>query len=193
MAIDVKLFKKELLTSDVEEFVSKHVFDRTPHVFSDDRAAYASWRRALAKLIQVDASSLVVVGSASVGVSLNPSKDFREFSDGSDIDVAVISPYHFQVAWRFLRNNSHLRAAMTYKERASYDDHRKRLIYWGTVATDILLGYFPFGADWLGASSKMAAASPINGREINFRLYGDAESLTAYSINSVSKLRDAAI
>jgi hypothetical protein len=193
MAIDVDALKHDLLSIEVDEFVSRNIFDRTPHLFSNDRVAYATWRRGLGKHLQVDASSLTIVGSASTGVSLSPHKNFKEFSTESDIDVAVVSPYHFQIAWRFLRNNRHLRAAMSYKERASYDDHRTRLIYWGTVATDVLLGYLPFGAEWLHASSVMAQSAPIDGRDINFRLYGDAESLTAYSVNSVAKLRAASM
>ena len=48
---------------------------------------------------------LQFVGSAAIGCSLNPVKNFKPFDSASDVDVAVISNYHFTVAWRYLRTN----------------------------------------------------------------------------------------
>jgi hypothetical protein len=85
-------------------FVSKWILERIPHVFGGDQLRYNEWRKHLAEKIDVDPCAIALTGSASVGISLNPNKSFRGFDERSDIDVAVISSYHFEIAWRFIRN-----------------------------------------------------------------------------------------
>src|SRR5690606_27022468 len=94
-----------LKTEPPDEFVENHLFDCIPALFEGDRNDYVSWKRELAKQLEVDAACVTLVGSAAIGISLNPSKNFREFNDDSDIDVAIVSHYHFTVAWRYLRMN----------------------------------------------------------------------------------------
>src|SRR5580692_11389498 len=88
------------------KLLAAHLFDRVPHVFAGDRAAYIAWKRALGAAIDVDPACLTIVGSAAVGCSLNPVQNLKPFDSESDVDVAVISNYHFTVAWRYLRMNS---------------------------------------------------------------------------------------
>lgn len=95
-----------LKRENANRFLEEHIFDRVPHVFADDRALFVGWKRALASAIEVDPACLTVVGSAAVGYSLNPIKNFKAFDEQSDVDVAVVSHYHFTVAWRYLRTNS---------------------------------------------------------------------------------------
>ncbi|WP_328625884.1 hypothetical protein OHA88_14855 [Streptomyces sp. NBC_00353] len=45
-----------------------------------------------------------LVGSARLGYSMNPSKNYRKFHEGSDLDIAVISPELFEKAWGELRD-----------------------------------------------------------------------------------------
>ena len=44
-----------------------------------------------------------VVGNGNWQYSLNPFKEFKEFDDTSDIDVAVISPEQYNITWEELR------------------------------------------------------------------------------------------
>ncbi len=180
---------KEVTERPPAEFVADHLFDRVPHAFKD-RAEYILWKRQLAVGLDVDPSDLTVVGSGATGISLSPYKDFREFDDESDIDVAVVSYHHFTSGWRYLRSNPHVRAKLEPKARAAWDDHRTRLIFWGTLATDHLLGLMPFGAAWMNAVQSVSLDGPTKGKEINLRIYADYVSLRAYQIMSVSKLRD---
>src|SRR5436190_1208070 len=96
-----------------------------------------------------------MVGTSAIGVSLNPRKFFKVFDQGSDIDVAVISSYHFTIAWRFLRAQGHRRTHVDAKTRIAWNEHVNRFIYWGTIATDKLLGILPFGKEWLSAVNQM--------------------------------------
>ncbi|MBZ0158737.1 hypothetical protein [Candidatus Methylomirabilis sp.] len=177
-------------TLSATEFISLYLFDRVPHIFGDDRRSFLSWKGALAKAIEVDPACITLVGSSAVGISLNPSKGFRPFDSGSDVDVGVISHYHFTVAWRFLRTQGHRRTHVDAKTRVAWDEHVKCYIYWGTIATDRLLGILPFGKKWLAALTTMAQTSPTVGRDINLRIYSDYESLRAYQIWSAQRARE---
>jgi len=172
-------------------FLEEHVFDRVPHIFAGDRALFVLWKRALGEAIEVDPACLTVVGGAAVGNSLNPARNFKEFDVGSDVDVAVVSHFHFTVAWRYLRTNSQRRVRVDARTRTAWDEHVTRYIYWGTIATDRLLGVLPFGLQWLGARTSMGAIDPTKGRAVNFRIYSDFEALRSYQLMSVKSVRDS--
>lgn len=98
-AVKKTLETKDQILSDLRDlaasdFVSEYLFDRIPHLFSGDRKSYLSWKTALANAIEVDPACVLLVGSSAVGISLNPTKFFKTFDEGSDVDVAVISNYH---------------------------------------------------------------------------------------------------
>lgn len=171
-----------------EVFVSRHIFDRCPAVFSD-RHDFIDWKSELASKLDVDAASITLVGSAAIGISLSPHKDFKPFDLKSDVDVAVVSSHHFNIAWRYLRNNYHKRFKATLKQRISWDDHVSRLIYWGTIATDKLLPLMPFAQEWSTASSNASANPVIADRSVGFRIYSDYEALRSYQVTSIKALR----
>lgn len=171
-------------------FLEEYVFDSVPHVFGGDRGAYIGWKRALGAGIDVDPACLMLIGSAAVGCSLNPSKNLKPFDNRSDIDVAVISNHYFTIAWRYLRMNGTRRLKVDQRTRNAWDEHVSRYIYWGTIATDKLLGVLPFGLEWITASSAMGLADPTKGRDVNLRIYADYEALRAYQMMSVKSVRE---
>jgi hypothetical protein len=170
---------------------TKWVLEPMPFLFAQaDNGELWRWKASLATGLDVDAKNLLISGSAAVGVSLNPYKNFKPFGDHSDIDVAVISAYHFDVAWRALRNLGTRRFRLTPVQMTSLKAHVERHIYWGTVATDQILPILPFAAHWLTAVSQAAMVEPTEGREINVRIYRDFASLRSYLHLTFRKLRD---
>lgn len=182
---------QSLQTLSVATFLEEHMFDCVPHVFAAQRTAYIAWKRELGSAIDVDPACLTVVGSAAVGCSLNPVKNLKPFDSGSDIDVAVVSNYHFNIAWRYLRMNSSRRLKVDMRTRIAWDEHVKKYIYWGTIATDKLLGVLPFGLEWLKATGGMSLMDPTQGRNVNLRIYADYEALRAYQLISIKNVRDS--
>lgn len=170
-------------------FVENYLFDRIPVLFNADRTLYIDWKRKLGGLIEVDPACIAIVGSAATGVSLSPTKNLKEFDAASDVDVAVISQHHFNVAWRYLRMNGSRRLRVDARTRNSWNDHVKRYIYWGTIATDRLLGVLPFGKEWLAATIAMSLEPSSLGRTINLRIYTDYDALRAYQVHGVSALQ----
>ena len=172
-------------------FIEDQFFDRVPHIFQADRVVFADWKRALGERLDVDPACLTLVGSSATGFSLNPNKNFKAFDNSSDVDVAVISGHHFTVGWRYLRMNGSRRMRVDARTRNSWNEHVTKYIYWGTLATDRLLGVLPFGREWLQASSHMAGLAPTQGRDVNLRIYSDYDALRAYQTQGARALREA--
>ncbi|MEU6000517.1 hypothetical protein ABZ837_22165 [Streptomyces sp. NPDC047197] len=186
--VDASALREELLSLPPEEFVSHHVLDRVPWIFSD-RMQYVKWKSYLAVDLDVDPFAIHVVGSSCVGLSLSPSKGLSAFHRGSDIDVAVVSARHFDEAWRWLRNLGPMDSlAVGSLEHDMFKWHRKNLVFEGTIATDRLLSKLPFGAQWRTAFGRARTRNPTIDREIKARIYRDVESLREYQVRSVKSL-----
>jgi hypothetical protein len=133
---------------------------------------------------------LIVVGSAGLGFSLSPNKDFAPFGLHSDIDVAVVSQRYFDEAWRWLRG---LRAVDLLErdrlERDMLSWHRRNLVFDGAIATEKLLPKLPFGSKWASAIGHAGGREPTVGRAIRIRLYRDVESLRIYHETNIRDLK----
>ena len=182
-------FLKELISLPPELIASLWILDRTPYPFNEDKKQYAEWRYKLSSMIEVDSSEIIITGSAAFGISLNPYKNFRFYDDNSDIDVAIISEYFFNTSWRFLRNLGNKKHSMPQAAKQSVEDHVHKYIYWGTIATDKLLPYLPFGKKWLEALEEMSKIEPTKNRIIKARIYKDFDSLRDYQVNNLKKLK----
>ncbi len=140
-------FFKQLVEMPLSLMVSKWILAPTPYVFSSDLDAHLEWRERLSRELGVDSQAITLVGSASLGFSLNPNKNYKPFDEKSDVDVAVISGYYFDISWHHLRNlGSRRYYSLSPAQKNSVADHTNRLIYWGTIATDRLLPIFPYSA-----------------------------------------------
>lgn len=184
-----KQFLDDLLARPTNLVASQWLFDRVPIIFSDDLKEFISWKHELSELLNVDPSCVLILGSSAFGISLNPHKNFRAFGPNSDIDVAIVSEYYFTIAWRSLRSLGSKRHSLSQAAKQSLNDHITRLIYWGTIATDQILQYLPFGKVWDKAFLHMSKIQPTEGRLIKARVYKDFESLRAYHVNNLKNLR----
>jgi len=182
-------FLNELLNSPPELVASLWILDGVPYPFKENKKQYAEWRHKLSSMIKVDSSEIVIIGSGAFGVSLNPNKNYRFYDDNSDIDVAIISEYFFNTSWRHLRNLGTDIHRMSPAAKQSVIDHVHKYIYWGTIATDKLLPYLPFGPQWSEALREMSKIDPTKNRQIKARIYKDFESLRTYQVNNLKNLR----
>lgn len=180
--------RQDLATLTPALFSSKWVIERVPHVFDGDAEKFRGWKHSLCEELKVDPACLLVVGSATVGISLSPYKNLKAFADTSDVDIAVVSTYYFDIVWRWLRNLGAERYALPPDVQHSIREHRERLVYWGIVATDKLLAYTPLGPSWVPALAKVMKEGKTAGRDVKIRLYRDFEALRAYQVNTIREL-----
>ncbi|MFD9539377.1 hypothetical protein [Streptomyces sp. NPDC060022] len=186
--IEAEFIRQEIKQLSPDDFVNHYVLDRIPWIFSD-RREYVTWKNKLAAELEVDPYSLLIVGSSCVGVSLSPDKGFSRFHSGSDIDVAVVSAHHFDIAWRWLRTLAPVDDLdMSNLERRMLRRHRGNLVFDGTIATDQLLSKLPFGARWKSALGKASTRPPTYGHQVKTRIYRDFEFLRTYHVKNVKEL-----
>lgn len=105
------------------------------------------------------------------------------------IGPSIISHHYFDVAWHDLIHLSP--AGISPKMKTALEDHRKRLIYWGTVATDKILPLLSFGGEWDRIIKTCQLPEPLVDHEINFRIYKDALSIRNYIALSVNERKHA--
>lgn len=175
------------LTPDV--FASRYIFEAVPFIFRQDFDRYIEWKTDLGARLGIDPRAIAVVGSAGVGRSLNPAKKLAAFGADSDVDVAVVSFRHFELAWHHLRQLGTGRLKMGPEAQYAFKMHRERHIFFGTIATDFILQYLPFAETWVPAFVHMAGVPPTEGRNLAARIYRDFESLRLYQLRSVETAR----
>jgi len=179
-------------TPDLPRLLSHRLFGATPNLFDGDHKEWIEWRCELADGLGVDDHSLLLVGSAALGISLNPTNDFSAFGPKSDVDVAVISQRHFDAAWFELRELRDKRwRSLPSRVKNELRRYAPNYVFSGAIATDMLLGRLSFGKAWTVALSAMAGIDPTLDRDIKVRLYRDPEALRAYQLRGFSAAREA--
>lgn len=186
---DVTALQNAIINRDPYDFVSYYIFEPVPFAFSSDLERWVSWKTTLAKALEVDPYDIVLTGSGAVGYSLNPNKGFSAFSDSSDIDCGVISSYHFDLAWRHLRQLRPSWLSLPGKAKRAIESHRTSYVFAGTIATDSILPILPFGALWQKALTNMANEKPTIGRDVRLRIYKDYDALRQYQASNIGRLR----
>ena len=187
MYIDIEKIKSDLIKLPNSKFVSKSILERVPYIFDENSDAYLDWRQSLSKKLKIDSHDIFITGSAALGISLNPNKNFKLFNQQSDIDISIIAPHYFDVAWHDLlyTNIKTLSSPM----RTAIDDHRKRLIFWGTIATDKILPLLSFGGEWNKIITTYNKIPPFENHNINFRIYRNMTAVRNYLTISISQCK----
>jgi hypothetical protein len=188
---DVASLHQALLEKEPKDFVSHYIFQPIPFVFSSDLAIWITWKTTLARLLDVDAQDIVLTGSAAIGYSLNPWKNFKAFDHASDIDCGVISQYHFDLAWRYLRQLRPSWLSLPGASKRAIVMHQNNYVFSGTIATDVILSLLPFGSAWQSALVEMGRTSPTIGRDVKLRIYKDYDALRHYQARNIESLRNA--
>ena len=187
MFSEVTALHSALIDMEPRDFVSHHIFEPVPFAFTGDLPLWISWKTHLAGLLEVDPYDIVLTGSAAIGYSLNPNKNYKSFSESSDIDCGIISPYHFEVAWRYLRQLRPSWLTLPQGTKRAIERHQKSYVFSGTIATDSILAILPFGPGWQAALDAMAKKAPTVGRDIKLRIYRDYDALRHYQATGIEK------
>lgn len=172
-------FDTLVATNDAAHCVSLGVFDRLPFAF-DSKAQYVTWRDSLAEGFGLDGRDLALVGSAASGRSLSSRKRFGVFRPDSDVDIAVVSPHHFDIAWRWFRGtNPNFITGLDGEMRKRFKAHAEHYIFEGVVAADYFLSYLEFGREWSAAMQRTQHLLPSNlqGKLMKVRIYRDFSAL----------------
>jgi hypothetical protein len=177
------------LGQEVDYFVTARLFDGTPAVWPTE-INYIRWRHLVAIELGVDPMAVQLVGSARLGYSMNPRKNFKKFHEGSDLDIAVISPELFDKAWSELREI--IEDELFSRNNKTY---LRKLVFDECIALDMILPRLSFGEQWSRSRDLFVQdlGDAFSNCEVNYRLYRNHKSLRSYQVKSVSIARDRAI
>jgi hypothetical protein len=186
---NVAALHSAIMEKEPKDFVSHYIFEPVPFAFNSDLPAWIGWKTTLARLLEVDPQDIVLIGTAAIGYSLNPHKAYKAFDDTSDIDCSVISPYHFELAWRYLRQLRPSWLSLPSSTRRAIEIHRKNYVFSGTIASDSILALLPFGSIWQSALDEMSKIPPTVGKSVKLRIYKDYDALRHYQASGIERLR----
>lgn len=68
---------------------------------------YDEFKKYIAKKLDVHYNNVGIAGSAKLGFSLNPQKDYKAFDETSDIDIIIVSQRLFYEFWEQYLNDSY--------------------------------------------------------------------------------------
>jgi hypothetical protein len=175
------------------DFVEREIIDRRrPWIFDADES-HQAWRTSVAGELGLGTDSIYIVGSAATGFSLSPLKPGRPFrplggadEQTSDIDIALIDPSLFELAWETI---------VSFDRRRSLnvrEDVRTKIrldVYWGLVGQHSLPRNTYPARKILTAMIVAGRIPPLRGYEIRCRVYRRIEDLRAYHIASLHQVR----
>lgn len=150
----------------------------------------------IARELEIDRNGVFCVGSGAMGLSFNPGKisgsRLKCFDEKSDIDIAVISAHHFEIAWRDLRSASQphlvevpegLRKALNWQKKRFFD---------GVILVKEVLPHLSFAPLWQGAMERISqeiVRAVDSNIDVNFWLFRDYWSLRNYISEGLQKCR----
>ncbi|XDF80107.1 hypothetical protein AAFX60_017160 [Aliivibrio fischeri] len=192
------LIKKELLSTDSEMFLRKHI------IFGDsfwlDSVLYYELKEEIASHFKVHPSCVFLVGSGKLGFSLSEKKvfdsetkelketkpRFRAFGDESDLDIAIVSPSLFNDYWRQVYTYS--------RENPSWYKGKqfKQNMFEGWMRPDQLPsspGKFQVRKEWFSYFSKLTASGKYGDLTIAAGLYADWQFVEAYQLKSINECK----
>ena len=100
---EFKVIIENSTISDLE-IVQGYITHGSPFVFTGDEQKYFLLKKEIADHLGLNPQSVIMIGSAKLGFSINPLKLWKPFNDESDIDMVIISDRIFLEFWRELFN-----------------------------------------------------------------------------------------
>lgn len=181
--------------SNLPVWIDRHFLRQDPFAFSQGaHNAFFDFIEECSRELNVDANSIYCIGSGAIGLSFNPSKmaggELKAFDRSSDLDIAIISPFYFETAWRDLRTAVHPEYANPSRTLQLKIEHQRRRMFDGAIIANKLLSHLSFGPDWLKARQRLQLVWKeklgISGG-LNMWIYRDYWSVRSYSAEGIRK------
>jgi len=197
--MDFEEFKGIVLVEPDAAVVERYVFAGAPHVFGEWPEGLGVVRTHLNGELGCSHDNVVIVGSAKLGFSLSPDRFGRRFSDGSDVDVAVVDAALFDEIWYTVlkwdyprrRIGSSEWAAARRREMFSGWCAPAELTFVGLEFPELLVPVRDLSAKWFNAFHSLSLHPRLAAREFNGRLYRTWDHAALYHADGIRQLRRA--
>jgi len=185
-------FKGKLLSDDIRDVYQRYLLGHDIWYFREKKKStnfakdYDEFKLYMSKTLGIHVNNIAIVGSAKMGFSLSPDKDYRDFTDASDIDLVLVSDGVYRASWM-----------------ASIELHSKNYLpTYAPVAKNIFKGFvslkeLDIRADFFDSWSRKVEPlkkdiQTVFGiyNDINYRIYDSWESVERYHIAGLNTLKD---
>ena len=182
--------------SDVLVWIDEEFLRPDPAAFATAREPFTSIATDISRQLDVDRNGIYCIGSGAVGLSTNPSKieggNLKLFDESSDIDIAVISWFHFEQAWRDIARSVQPHLEEWPELLSEHLAWQRRRLFDGAILAHKLLPVLSFGRDWAGAVERVAeriVKAVDRNVDVHIWIYRDYWSLRNYISLGVNKCR----
>ena len=183
---------------EIPRWIDKRFLRADPFAFSHSSGnLFGEFVHESADAFEVDPNGIFCVGSGAVGLSLSPNKirtnQLKRFDKDSDIDLAIISSFHFEQSWRDLRIAGHKAyGSIPSKNLLARLDHQRARMFDGAIVANRLLSRLSFGPSWLAAHKRLQLdwtdRIGLSGKGgINLWIYRDYWSVRSYVADGIMK------
>ncbi len=147
---------------------------------------YDKFKKYIAKKLDVHYNNVGIAGSAKLGFSLNPQKDYKAFDETSDVDIIIVSQRLFYEFWKqYLKDSYNPTTKIGNIRYVSLCIFRKFLT----------LDYFrnnDYYNNWqkkTGDFEKNIQLQFQIGNDIHYRIFESWDSVKMYYISSINQLK----
>jgi predicted nucleotidyltransferase len=178
----IQRFNRDLADMTPSAVVQRHITQG--ECYALDGEQHIKLRMEVAGHFKVNPNQIVVVGSSKLGFSIAPRKRYRPFHDGSDIDVAVVSPALFDNIWR-QAFDYRMDTGVIWEGGSDFADY----LFRGWIRPDMLPtgGRFPSRDDWFDFFRRLSGSGSYGRYQVKGGLYREWHHLERYQALSVVK------
>ena len=182
-------YKEDLLKIPVEKVYNKYIIGGDVWYFKDKYGEnwfdiYDQFKIFISKKLEVHYNDIAIAGSAKLGFSLNPTKNFRLFNEESDIDIIVISRKYFYLFWDSYRRDSYAEVRTPNFNKVCFGIFRKYIIFDGFKKNN--LDYLKWLKKTQGFEKNLQLEFEIE-NSIHYRIFESWDAAKDYYIASIVK------
>lgn len=189
--MDVECIKTAIASKSSEEiydelFISGEVWI-FKNIYGDNWfEQYDGFKKYISNKLKVHYNDIGIAGSAKLGLSLNPEKNFKKFDDKSDVDIIIVSRKLFNEFWeQYLYDSYNPTATIKNIKYVTFCIFRKYL----TLDCFRNNAYYN---EWQrltnGFEKDIQLYFQIN-NEIHYRIFESWDTVKMYYVSSINKLK----
>lgn len=177
---EIELFKHDLVSRSAVDIVRSHILSGECYCLTHER--YYDLRDSVSRHFHIHPNEVILVGSAKLGFSTAPGKEFRPFGDSSDLDVAIICPALFDEMWVQLYDYSC--SGALWDRLPLFEDY----LFRGWIRPDLLPRAMPIARAWWGFFLGLTRSGRYP-YQVRGALYRSWHCLERYHVDGVEALR----
>lgn len=184
-------FKESLRTQDLRLVYRKFLLGHKIWYFetkigtNDYAETYDDFKIYMSEKLDLHVNNLAIVGSAKLGFSLAPKKNFKVFEDDSDIDLVIVSSSLYRNAWDAFIDLSNRFHIHNYNHITSNIFRR----FVSLKNPDIRNEFFKDWSRKMDPCRKDLQTIFNIPHDINYRIYESWESVESYHVAGLSQIK----